>query len=425
MKQKLTHLWGRDGTKSVLASLISIVIGMAVGGLIVVLVGLFNPSMGLGAVWEGVRLVFGGLFSTGRSAAGQLTFGFNPTNMGTMLFRATPLILTGLSVAVAYKTGLFNIGAPGQYLMGTAATLILALSIPTETVPAVLVWVIAFVGGSLAGALWGCIPGLVKAFLNINEVLACIMTNWIAANLVTWLFDSGSLFENLQNHVENTKTAYSYKTSFTGVATSTMGLDVIFPNSQVNGGILIAIVIAVFMYILMNKTTLGYELKACGANRHAARYAGISDKRNIVLSMAIAGALSGAAAALYYLSGNTEFFWNTYQSLPAIGFNGIPVALLAVCNPIGVIFTGCFMSMLDVVGQQLTNLTAYNEYITDVIIAIIVYLSAFSLVIKMAISGGFRKRRRTAPAEVSAAPPDSGEVPDAGETAAEEGGEQA
>ena len=425
MKQKLTHLWGRDGTKSVLASLISIVIGMAVGGLIVVLVGLFNPSMGLSAVWEGVRLVFGGLFSTGRSAAGQLTFGFNPTNMGTMLFRATPLILTGLSVAVAYKTGLFNIGAPGQYLMGTAATLILALSIPTETVPAVLVWVIAFVGGSLAGALWGCIPGLVKAFLNINEVLACIMTNWIAANLVTWLFDSGSLFENLQNHVENTKTAYIYKTSFNGVATSKMGLDVIFPNSQVNGGILIAIVIAVFMYILMNKTTLGYELKSCGANRHAARYAGISDKRNIVLSMAIAGALSGAAAALYYLSGNTEFFWNTYQSLPAIGFNGIPVALLAVCNPIGVIFTGCFMSMLDVVGQQLTNLTAYNEYITDVIIAIIVYLSAFSLVIKMAISGGFRKRRRTAPAEVSAAPPDSGEVPDAGETAAEEGGEQA
>src|SRR5699024_11879923 len=105
----------------------------------------------------------------------------------------------------------------------------------------------------------------------------------------------------------------------------------------------------------------------CGANRHAARYAGISDKRNIVLSMAIAGALSGAAAALYYLSGNTEFFWNTYQSLPAIGFNGIPVALLAVCNPIGVIFTGCFMSMLDIVGLQLTNLTAYNEYITDVI----------------------------------------------------------
>ena len=420
MKEKLSILWGKDGTKSVLASLISIVIGMAVGALIVVLVGLLNPSMGLGTMWEGVRLVFGGLFSTGRDAAGQLTFGFNPTNIGNMLFRATPLILTGLSVAVAYKTGLFNIGAPGQYLMGTAATLILALSIPTETVPAPLVWVIAFAGGSLAGAVWGCIPGLVKAFLNINEVLACIMTNWIAANLVTWMFDKGSLFENLQNHAENTKTAYIYKTSFNGVETSKMGLDVIFPNSQVNGGILVAILIAVLVYILLNKTTLGYELKACGANRHAARYAGINDKRNIVLSMAIAGFLSGAAASLYYLSGNTEFFWSTYQTLPATGFNGIPVALLAVCNPIGVVFTGCFMSMLDIVGLQLTNLTAYNEYITDVIISIIVYLSAFSLVIKLLISGGHRRHKKAA-----AVPPAGGAGPKAGDRTTEKGGEQA
>ena len=426
MKEKLSHLWGKDGTKSVLASLISIVIGMAVGGLIVVVVGLLNPSMGLGTMWEGVRLVFGGLFSTGRNAAGQITFGFNPTNMGDMLFRATPLILTGLSVAVAYKTGLFNIGAPGQYLMGTAATLVLALSIPTETVPAPLVWLIAFLGGSLAGALWGCIPGLVKAFLNINEVLACIMTNWIAANLVTWMFDRGSLFEYLQNHVENTKTAYIYKTSFNGVATSKMGLDVLFPNSQVNGGILIAILIAVLVYILLNKTTLGYELKACGANRHAARYAGINDKRNIVLSMAIAGALSGAAASLYYLAGNTEFFWSTYQSLPATGFNGIAVALLAVCNPIGVVFTGCFMSMLDIVGLQLTNLTAYNEYITDVIISIIVYLSAFSLVIKLAISGGHRKHQKAAaPAAEPAAPSGGGGGPAPGDGNPEKGGEQA
>ena len=421
MNGGLSKLWQKGGTKSVLASLISILIGMAVGGVIILVVGLNNPNLGLSGAWEGIRLVFGGLFSTGRTAAGQLTFGFNSTSVGNMLFRATPLILTGLSVAVAFKTGLFNIGAPGQYLMGTAATLMLALGIPTETVPAPLVWVIAFLGGMLAGALWGCIPGLVKAYLNINEVLACIMTNWIAANLVTWMFD-GSNYRNL---VENTKSGYIYKTSYNGVQTAKLGLDKLFPNSQVNGGIIVAIVIAVLVYILMNKTTLGYELKACGANRHAARYAGISDKRNIVLSMAIAGALSGAAASLYYLSGNTEFFWSTYQSLPATGFNGIPVALLAASNPIGVIFTGCFMSMLDIVGLQLTNLTAYNEYITDVIIAIIVYLSAFSLVIKMAISGGFRKRRRTAPTEVSAAPPDSGEVPDDGETAAAEGGEQA
>ena len=426
MSEKLSNLWRKDGTKSVASSLISILVGLAVGAIIILIMGVASDNLGLRSAWEAIRLEFLGLFSTGRGDGGSLTFGFNPVNMGNMLFRATPLILTGLSVAVAYKTGLFNIGAPGQYLMGTAATLILALSIPTETVPAPLVWVIAFAGGSLAGAVWGCIPGLVKAFLNINEVLACIMTNWIAANLVSWVFDGSSF----RNTTENTKSAYIYMTSHNGVQTAKMGLDSIFPNSQVNGGILIAIVIAILMYILMNKTTLGYQLKACGSNRHAARYAGIADKRNIVLSMAIAGGLSGAAAALYYLSGNTEFFWNTYQSLPDTGFNGIPVALLAVSNPIGVIFTGCFMSMLDIVGQQITNLTPYNEYISDVIVATIVYLSAFSLLIKMLLTGRRKKKLaeaagETQPTLTQAAPPPGETVtpPDSG--TAVKGGDEA
>ncbi len=387
MKEK-TPLMQRDGTRSVLASLLSILIGLVAGALVVFLVGLFNKSMSLKSAWEGIQLIFLGIISTGRDAAGELTFGFNPVTFGNMLFRATPLILTGLSVAVAYKTGLFNIGAPGQYLAGTAATLFIALEIPTSVVPAWIVWILAFLGGMAAGGLWGAIPGMLKAFLNINEVLACIMTNWIAANLVTWVFD----VSNLKNVVENTKTAYIYKTSFNGVQTPKMFLDKIFPGSQVNGGILIAILLAVLMYIIFSKTTFGYELKACGANRHAAKYAGIKDKRSIVLSMAIAGAMSGAGAALYYLAGNTEFFWSTYQSLPATGFNGIPVALLAVCNPIAVIFTGMFMSMLDIAGLQLTNLTAYNEYITDVIIAVIVYLSAFSLVIKLWLGGKAKKK---------------------------------
>ena len=398
MKQKLSGFIQKDGTRSVLASLFSIVIGLLVGSVLIFIMGLFSKELTLTSAWEGVRLILAGIFSTGRDAAGQLTWGFNPQSIGNMLFRATPLILTGLSVAVAFKTGLFNIGAPGQYLMSTAATLVLALGIPSEVVPTWLIWIIAFAGGILAGALWGAIPGLVKAFLNINEVLACIMTNWIAANLVTWIFD-GSDYRNM---VENTKSGYIYKTSFNGVQTAKMGLDKLFPNSQVNGGILIAIGIAILVYILMTKTTLGYELKACGSNRHAARYAGINDKRNIVLSMAIAGGLSGAAASLYWLSGNTEFFWSTYQSLPATGFNGIPVALLASNNPIGVIFTAIFMSMLNIVGQQLTSLTAYNEYITDVIIATIVYLSAFSLVIKMMLSS--RKKQKNSGAQNASNP---------------------
>ena len=383
MKLKLQTLGRSDGFNKLMSSLISILVGLLVGGIVVLIVGLVEPKITGSGIWDGIRLIFGGILSTGRDAAGTLTWGFNAQNIGNMLFRATPLIMTGLSVAIAFKTGLFNIGAPGQYLMGTLASLSIALGIPSTSVPAGIIWVLALLGGMLAGALWGAIPGLLKALLNINEVLACIMTNWIAANLVTWMFD----ISNFKNMVENTKSGYIYKTSFNGVATPKLGLDKLFPGSQINGGILLAILLAVVVYVIMQKTTFGYQLKACGSNRHAARYAGIPDKRNIVLSMAIAGALAGIGAALYWLSGNTEFYWTTYQSLPAVGFNGIPVALLAINNPVGVIFAGIFMAMLDIVGMQLTNLTAYNEYITDVIISVIVYLSAFSLVIRMLITG--------------------------------------
>ena len=396
MKEKLSAFYAKDSTQKVAASLLSILIGLVVGSLVILIVGLTSKSISTKGAWEGIRLIFAGIFSTGRDASGALSWGFNPTSVGNMLFRATPLIMTGLSIAVAYKTGLFNIGAPGQYLMGTMVSLMLALSLPTETMGAFLVWLIAFLCGMLAGALWGAIPGLLKAFLNINEVLACIMTNWVAANLVTWLFDISSF----KNMAEGTKSGYIYKTTYNGVATAKLGLDKLFPGSQVNAGILVAIFFAVVMYILINKTTLGYQLKACGSNRHAARYAGIKDKRNIVLSMAIAGSMAGGGAALYYLSGNTEFFWSTYQSLPATGFNGIPVALLAVNNPIAVIFTAIFMSMLDIIGLQLTNLTAYNEYITDVIIAAIVYLSAFALVIRMMIAP---KKKRSVELETEGA----------------------
>ncbi len=415
----------REGVKTFFASLISILIGLLSGMIVIVVVGLTNSSIPSNGIWDGIRLVLFGIFNKGRDAVtGAIQFGFNPAFFGNMLFRAMPLILTGLSVAIAYKTGLFNIGAPGQYLAGICASLFLALSIPTSSLPAWLVWIIAFFGGMLAGALWGCIPGLLKSILNINEVISCIMTNWLAASLVTWFFDLSSL----KNVLEGTKTGYIYKTSTVihdvvvdgvqtvagavipegatvlatrgGVATSRMGLDRLFAGSQVNGGILIAILLAILFYIVMEKTTLGYQLKACGSNRHAAKYAGIQDRRNIVRSMALAGAMAGTAGALYGLSGNTEFFWTTYQSLPAVGFTGIAVALLAVNNPIGVIFSGIFMSFLNINGQQLTNLTAYNEYITDVIIAVIVYLSAFSLLIKTWL--GKRRKAKKDSGEVNA-----------------------
>ena len=140
----------------------------------------------------------------------------------------------------------------------------------------------------------------------------------------------------------------------------------------------------------MNKTTFGYQLKACGSNRHAAKYAGINEKSSIIISMAIAGGLAGAGAALYYLSGNTEFAWETYQTLPAIGFNGIPVALLSSNHPIGIIFSAIFISLLDINGMQLKNLTPYNEHITSIITAVIVYFSAFSLFFKDLLRGNIK-----------------------------------
>ncbi len=380
--------WFRtDGAKSVASALISILIGMAVGSLLIIIVGLTKEGISTKGVWEGIRLVFFGLFSTGRDS-GSLSFGFNPVNMGNMLFRATPLIMTGLSVAVAFKTGLFNIGAPGQYLMGTCGTLTVGLALGNTDCPVAVAWFAALLTGMILGALWGAIPGIFKAYLNINEVITCIMTNWIAANLVTWWFDAHEVFKN---STEGGKIGYIVPLKNVGVVTPKMGMDTLFPGSQANGGFWIACLIAIVVYIIMTKTITGYELTACGSNRHAAKYAGINDKKNIILSMMISGGLAATGACLYYLSGNTEFFWSTYMSLPAEGFNGIPVALLAANNPIAVIFSGVFMSMLNICGMQLKYLTAYNEYIADIITAIIVYLSAFSMFIRQMMNGRKKK----------------------------------
>ena len=154
----MRRLYEKDGVQKLLASLLSILIGLTVGAVVIAIVGLTKQTIGIKGMWDGIRIIYAGILSTGREA-GKLTWGFNPQNLGNMLFRATPLILTGLSVAIANKTGLFNIGAAGQYLMGTMATLMIALSIPAGTLPGWIVWLLAFLGGMIAGGLWGAIPG--------------------------------------------------------------------------------------------------------------------------------------------------------------------------------------------------------------------------------------------------------------------------
>jgi len=365
-----------EGLKSLSASLLCIFGGIFVGFVVLVLLSVFNPRIGFAEAVRGILIVLGGPFSGG----GNSLFQF-----GNMLFNATPLILTGLSACIAFKTGLFNIGAPGQYLMGAMVTLIVSLSIPSAAVPSPVIWLLALICGTLAGALWGAIPGFFKAYLNVNEVIVCIMTNWIAANVVSWVFN-GSKFIN----VAESKVNFIMKTEVNNIATATFGLDKIFSGGSVvsyaDASIFLAICVAIVLYVVMNKTTFGYELKACGYNRDGAKYAGMNEKRNLLLAMAIAGGLAAMGASIWCLNGHQDFKWETYQTLPVDGFNGIPAALLAGNNPIGIIFTAIFLKYINVGGSNLAANTAFNEYVSQLMVAMIVYFSGFARYISMLLS---------------------------------------
>ncbi len=377
---KFKELLKSDGFKSLLSSIISILIGIFVGFLAMVIITFISPNNTLSDAFGGLKIMFSGPFSSNITK-------YVLSNTGNMIFYAVPLIFTGLSVAIAYKTGLFNIGAPGQYIMGTIGALLVALYIPTTSrIGGVGVWFLALLAGSLLGALWGMIPGLLKAFFNINEVIICIMTNWIAANISSWLFKYTTAIQSS----ENTKGGFLAKVS--NNYTPKMGLDKIFPGSLIDGGIIIAIIASIVIYIIMNKTVFGYELKACGANKDAARYAGLSEKRNIVISIAIAGALAGMGAALYYLNPGIEYkYVSQYSSLPSYGFNGIASAFLANCNPIGIVFSSLLIRYLNAGGDYLVKV-GFNRYVADVVVAVIIYMAGFTRIIKEAITNISKKK---------------------------------
>ena len=371
----------KEGVRSVIASLICILGGVLVGFIVLAILAAVNSKIPFSQAFVGIFTVLSGPFSAGDSS-------LVVKELGDMLFQSTPLIMTGLSVALAFKTGLFNIGAPGQYLMGAMGTLIVALSIPTESVPAWLVWILALFTGIILGVIWGAIPGLFKAVFNVNEVIVCIMTNWIAANIVSWVF-RGSQFIN----VAETKMNFISKTSSNGV--QTLGAGKWFGGSSMDISIFIASAVAIVLYIILNKTTFGFELRACGFNKNASKYAGMNEKRNIILSMAIAGGLAACGAALWCLNGTTDFKWETYQTLPTDGFNGIPAALLASNNPIGVIFSSIFLKYLVMGGSNLGAYTSFNDQVPYLITAVIIYFSGSAKLIKDILA---RKRKKKAEA---------------------------
>lgn len=367
---QLKSILEKDSVSRAISSIFAILVGLLFG-FIILLVS--NPSQAV----DGFFIILKGGFSTHAKGIGQV------------LYFATPLILTGLSVGFAFKTGLFNIGAPGQFIMGAFTAVY--IGVEWTFLPAPWHWIVALIGATIVGGLWALIPGILKAYLNVHEVIATIMMNYIGMYLANYL---------VKSFIYDSKKALSMNVADTAVLPKG-GLDQVFYNtmgttknlSTVNCGIFIAILIAIVIYIILNKTTFGYELKACGFNQDASKYAGINDKRNVVLSMVIAGMLAGLGGGLLYLSGGNGRRIKVVDVLAMEGFNGIPVALLALSNPIGTIFAAIFIAYITQGGNYLQTLDFVPEVI-DIIIACIIYFSAFSLFFKDSIIGIVKKRMK-------------------------------
>lgn len=333
-----------------LSSLFAIIVGLLVGFIILLI---SNPSQAAAG------------FAT--IITGPVTHGMK--GIGQVLYYATPIILTGLSVGFAFKTGLFNIGASGQFIIGGFAAVYVGIKCSSL---GPVQWVVALVAAIIAGMIWGAVPGIFKAFFNVNEVISCIMMNYIGMYLVNFLVSTNTgLYDKIRNYSKDVaKTANVPK----------MGLDSLFTGSSVNGGFIISVIAVIVIYIILQKTIFGYELKAAGFNADASKYAGMNEKRNIILSMAIAGGLSALAGGLLYLAGSGKHIV-IEDLLASEGFTGISVALLGLSNPIGVLFAGLFIAYITAGGFYL-QLLNFSTEIIDIIIAVIIYFSAFSLFVR-------------------------------------------
>lgn len=344
--------------KKVFVALLAVFLGVIVGGILMSLTK-NNPI-------EGYKyLIQGGTMNISR--------------IGDTIATATPLILTGLSVAFAFRTGLFNIGAPGQVLVGGFAALAVGLTVEG---PQIMVLPLMILVSALAGALWGVVPGVLKAKFNVHEVVSSIMMNWIAYWVIFYAvpgyFKGGTETESL---------------SLAETATlKVQWLTDLFDGSFINLGVFIALIAVMVVAFILNKTTLGYELKAVGFNRYAAEYAGISVNRNIILSMMIAGSLAGLAGLAHY-AGNSNLI--QIGILPTQGFDGIAIALLGASNPLGVLFAALFFGLLYIGTGFMSAMTTIPPEIAETIIAIIIYFAATSIVVENLIDKASRKKKQS------------------------------
>ena len=364
-----------EGLQTFLASIACIIIGLLVGYIVLLII---EPS----GAWQAIMAVIKNFFYYPSAAAAMKYF-------GSTLVKSSALLMCGLSVLFAYKVGLFNIGAAGQYVLGAGAALFCALKLG-------LPWYICLIVAIILAAISGGISGLLKAYFNVSEVISGIMLNWISLYCVNMLLTT----------VKEDTSPYTVKLSSTNPSAvlPSLGLSNLFSgNAYVTIGVPIAIIMAIIIWIILDKTKLGYELKATGMNKNAAKYCGMNENRNIILTMAIAGALAGFGAGIYFLTGIED--WSVQMtSLPAMGFNGIAAAFLGGLNPIGTIFSSYFIQHITS-GGTYVDTTYYPSQISDLISSLIIYLCGFSLFFKLYFTRFLNKRdeRREAKAKILAA----------------------
>ena len=372
------NLLKRDGVQSLIASLLCVVLGLLIGYIVLLII---NPA-GAG---EAITTVINN-FLTYKKPATQMKY------FGNTLVRTAPLLMCSLSILFAYKAGLFNIGAAGQYCAGAGMALYAALA---WNMP----WWLCMIMAMLGGALLGIISGVLKSYCNVNEVISGIMLNWITLYVVnimlTKVKEAASPYTMPVAHVNGSALIPS------------LGLGKLFSDNQyVTLAIPLAILIAVGIHILLEKTRLGYELKATGNNKNAAKYCGMAERRNLILTLAIGGALAGLGAAMLYLTGYEQ--WQCSQSsVPAMGFNGIAAAFLGGLNPIGTILASFFIQHITIGGAYVDK-TMYCAQVSDLISAIIIYLCGFVLFMKYAMNRGIARREEKAAAKAAAAQTEKG-----------------
>ena len=350
------------GFQTILASLLCIVLGLLIGFIVLLFI---NPG---GAVEAITAILKNFLYYPSAVTAKKY--------LGTTLVNASALLMCSLSVLFAYKVGLFNIGAAGQYVVGAGACLYCAVGLK-------LPWVVCLLAAVLFAALVGGISGALKAYFNVNEVISCIMLNWISLYCVNMLLAT----------VKEQSTPYtiSLSTGNKGALLPNLGLDKLFSNNEyVTIGLPLAVVMAILVWVVLEKTKFGYELKATGLNKNAAKYCGMKEQRNVILTMMIAGGLAGFAAGIYYLTGIEQ--WMVQQtSVPAMGFNGIAAAFLGGLNPIGAIFASYFIQHITSGGTYVDK-TIYCAQISDLISAFIIYLCGFVLFFRLWFNRWLDKR---------------------------------